>query len=321
MTRISLCTRILTLFAFTLLAAGLAAAQTPVGANRPATVPADFVVTPFGYFHPSCVHHLAKGDVLLQDEGAVQHADRTYENFEECPYPHFDADGTKFVGNALPGRDGTVEPPTIGHSWIVDAETTISTSYGRLEATWGVPAGPTNLDGQTIYFFPGLEQAVGEKTILQPVLGWNADFANAWGIASWNCCVNGGANEATPSPVNSGDVIYGTIYYTCAKGTLSCGSWDIVTDDGSGGSSDMTGTSSHGQTFNWAFGGALEVWNVSRCGDYPAGGELSFYDVKLWDYKLIRVAAPAWTIVKRASGLTPQCSYGGSLPKQVDLTY
>ena len=38
----------------TLLVAALTAAQalTPAGAKRPATVPADYVITPFGYFHP-----------------------------------------------------------------------------------------------------------------------------------------------------------------------------------------------------------------------------------------------------------------------------
>ena len=28
-------------------------------------------------------------------------------------------------------------------------------------------------------------------------------------------------------------------------------------------------TSSFGQTFNWAFGGVLEVYNVAQCSDYP----------------------------------------------------
>ena len=31
------------------------------GPNRPDSVPADYVVTPFGYFHPSCVHRLTQG--------------------------------------------------------------------------------------------------------------------------------------------------------------------------------------------------------------------------------------------------------------------
>ncbi len=55
----------------TMLVAGLTAAHalTPAGPKRPATVPEDFVVTPFGLFHPSCVRQLGQGDVLHEDEG------------------------------------------------------------------------------------------------------------------------------------------------------------------------------------------------------------------------------------------------------------
>ena len=63
MFRISAYSRLFKSIAFTMLAAGLTAAQVPAGAKRPATVPADYVLTPFGYFHPSCVNHLAEGDV------------------------------------------------------------------------------------------------------------------------------------------------------------------------------------------------------------------------------------------------------------------
>ena len=316
------CTRLLMSIALTMLATGLAAAQAPAGPHRPAGVPAEFVVTPFGYFHPSCVNHLAKGDVFLHDEAAIQRANGSYETIQECAFPHFEADGTKVVGNPQPVANGDVDPPSIGHHWIVDASTSTTTAYGEISATWNVPAPPKNHDGQTIYLFPGLEQLVGDVTIVQPVLGWNADFANAWGIASWNCCVKGGVNEAAAAPVNTGDVIFGQVFSTCAKGTLTCSKWDILTADGSGSSfSELIGTSNDGQTFNWAFGGVLEVYNISNCGDYPDSGEVSFYDLGLWDYNLKHIASPAWKVTKLSAGLTPQCSYGGSLPKQVDLTF
>jgi hypothetical protein len=34
----------------------------PAGPNRPANVPDGYVITPVGYFHPSCVQSLAKGE-------------------------------------------------------------------------------------------------------------------------------------------------------------------------------------------------------------------------------------------------------------------
>ena len=57
---------------------------------------------------------------------------------------------------------------------------------------------------------------------------------------------------------------------TCGAGTKTCSSWDIVTYDVSNGNfSELLGTSNFGQTFNWAFGGVLEVYNIVQCGDYP----------------------------------------------------
>lgn len=52
-------------------------------------------------------------------------------------------------------------------------------------------------------------------TIIQPVLGWNSDYGSAWGIAAWNCCVNGQVNESTPSPVNAGDHLLGYVFAQC----------------------------------------------------------------------------------------------------------
>ena len=148
MFRISTYSRLLMSIVFTMLVAGLAEAQAPAGPKRPAAVPADFVVTPFGYFHPSCVNHLAKGDVLWQDESAIQRANGTYENIQECAYPHFEADGTKVVGDVRPVGDGMSEPPYIGHSWIEYASIHTSANYGQIVAEWDVPPAPTSNDAK-----------------------------------------------------------------------------------------------------------------------------------------------------------------------------
>jgi hypothetical protein len=264
---VSAYSQLLASIAITMIVAGLATAQSlrPAGPRRPATVPADFVITPFGYFHPSCVVHLVKGDVERQDENAIQHADGSYENISVCAYPHYDADG-----EAITADEPAVKQPKIGHSWIEYASTTTSSSFGYLYANWAVPPAPGTNDGQTVYLFPGMEDYADVVTIIQPVLGWNADFASAWGIASWNCCTSGVTAEATPTRVNSGDTIDGYMFDTCATGTLSCPTWDIVTLDLTSGSfSELINTSSAGQTFNWAFAGALEVYNIAKCSDYP----------------------------------------------------
>ena len=37
------------------------------GPDRPSEVPEDYVITPFGYFHPSCVFRIEEGETLLAD--------------------------------------------------------------------------------------------------------------------------------------------------------------------------------------------------------------------------------------------------------------
>jgi hypothetical protein len=294
-------------------------------ANRPAGVPEGYVITPFGYFHPTCVNQLAKGDVLHQDEQTIEHANRTIDKIQACPYAHYRADGEQVIGD-----ERAVEKPDISHAWVEWGSVTTASSFGFMYAFWNVPPAPTTYHDQTVFLFNGMEDIHDVVSIIQPVLGWNADYPSGWGIASWNCCVNGTVNEATPMPVSSGDLIYGYMFDTCAAGTVTCSTWDIVTWDLTNRKfSELLNTSNHGQTFNWAFGGVVEVYNIVQCSDYPngpadgytgAGPAIHFYNQGLFNDQFVRIAQPAWQI-STASGLTPSCSYGGSLPKEVTLTY
>lgn len=304
------------------------------GPGRPAAVPADYVITPFGYFHRSCVMNLGNGDEVRQDENSVRRSNGTYDRIPLCGYAHYEANG-----EAVTGDEQGLKQPTIGHAWVEAAATKSSTSFAYLHANWTVPPAPSKNDGQIVFLFPGLEDykdfpvVKGSKvSIIQPVLGWNRDYPSAWSIASWNCCVSGTVFEAPPVRVNSGDTILGYMFDTCSPGTLSCPTWDIVTWDlTSGKFSELLNTSSFGQTFNWAFAGVLEVYNIVQCGDYPPNGSISFYNLGLYDYRGIQIASPAWSVLDAAqleqekgepvSGLNPQCGYGGSLPQQVTLTY
>ena len=306
--------RIRALVAFTgmivsmsLSAAVMARAQAPAGPNRPAQVPEEYIVTPFGYFHPSCVVHLAKGEELLEGGQVIQKADGTIYPVPVCEYPHYTARGDMFAAGS------PIKPPTISHSWIVSASTTTNTSYGEIVADWNVPSAPQSYDGQTVYFFPGLEDNVHDVSILQPVLGWNSDFSRAWGIASWNCCPRGTADESSPVRVDTGDLIVGTVKSTCGSGTLSCPTWKITTqDESTGGSTTLSNTPSEGQTFNWAFGGALEAYSIVRCSDYPPNQYITFSPT-LFDNNFNIIENPSWSLTDWASGLTPQCNYGGQV--------
>jgi hypothetical protein len=322
MSRTSTYSRLIKSIAIITFVAGLTLAQAlPIAATkRPQTVPAGYLITPFGYFHPSCVKQLAKGDVLNHDEKAIEHANGASEKIPACGFPHYRADG-----EAVTGDERAVESPDISHAWVEFASITTSSAYGQIYSEWDVPPAPSTNDGQTVYLFNGLEDKNDVVTIIQPVLGWNSDYASAWGIAAWNCCENGTVVEATPAHVNSGDHLEGYVFDNCAAGTKVCSSWDIVIVDVTNGNfSQLLNTSNFGQTFNWAFGGVLEVYNIAQCGDYPppdyAGG-IGFFNQSVLNDKFAPIASPAWKVTNWSSGLTPQCNYGGSLPKQVILTY
>lgn len=150
-------------------------AQQPPASNRPPGVPADYVITPFGWFHPSCVAAVPNGD-RVQADGRVQHADGTFDaQAPVCQYPSYSGRGARV----------TPTPPSgIPWAYIEYAHTSRnpseSTSFGSLAATWTVPLAPSNTSSSdlVLYLFPGLQQAPdSQNLIIQPVLGWNDRFS------------------------------------------------------------------------------------------------------------------------------------------------
>jgi hypothetical protein len=335
----------LSLLCLTLVSAPIALhSQMPAGPNRPAAVPEGYLITPMGYFHPSCVKHVAKDDVLHPDEMAIQHGDGSFDAMPTCAYPHYTAKGevvpldpsdnaaatAKGEKVALgPSADAkTDDPPFIGHSWMEAIYAETSSSYGKITTEFKVPPGPASWDGQTIYFFPGMQDYKGVKTIIQPVLGWGADstYAHSWSISSWNCCTKGTVYVSPLEPTKSGDTIYGEVVNQCSAGTLECGQWTIYTTDKTTGAwTKLWNESNFGQTFNWGFGAVLEVYNITRCSDYPSGGKLESYDVDFYNDKFQKISSPTWYLWKLWPGLSPQCGYGGYLDtssgSEMTLTY
>jgi len=291
-------------------------AQTLARPIRPAGVPDNYVITPFGYFHPSCVLHVAEGETLLAKGRVLQRADGSLENLQECQFPHYAVSGEIVAGATK------VESPTI-NGWVESEGVTTSTSYGEIVADWVVPPAPTSNASQIVYFFPGLMDKNDEVSIIQPVLqfGYNGDFGgNYWVIASWNCCPSNTADYSTPVDVNPGDTIQGTVKSTCSAGTESCSTWNITTaDTATGGSTTLSNSPSEGQTFNWAVGAVLEAYNITQCSNYPPNGGIFFYNVALYDYNFNHISSPAWSATDWASGETPQCSYSQNVDSSTEL--
>ena len=281
-------------------------------ANRPAVVPEDYVITPFGYFHPSCVLLLAEGNTLLAD-GGVQHADGTVEATHVCSYPHYTHDGAIVPTDA---KATEINPPTI-NGWLESVSATTSKSYYKISANWPVPPSPTSNDKQCDYFFPGFEDSNHVISIVQPVLQWGQGCTNGaahWIISSWNCCMNGTTWFSTPLDVNVGDTIVGTITPTCKPGKNYCATWNVVSEDKTTGKkTTLAKTPAAGQIWNWAFGAVSEDYGVAQCSDFPDNSGLTF-TVKLYNQNGKVITNPKWKGTQWNSG-PPQCNYGWKITK------
>jgi len=279
--------------------------------NRPPNVPEEYVITPFGYFHPSCVLLLAEGNTLLAD-GRVQYADGTVEAAHVCSYPHYTSSGA-----IVPADASGINPPTIS-GWLESVSATTSESYYKISATWPVPPSPKSNDGQCLYFFPGFEDINHVISIVQPVLQWGEGCYISggayWLIASWNCCITGTTWYSTPLDVSVGDTILGTITPTCKAGKNYCATWNVVSEDKTTGKkTTLAKTAADNQIWNWAFGAVSEDYGVVQCSDFPDDSSLTF-TVHLYDQNGKVITNPNWQGTQWSSG-PPQCHYGWKITK------
>ena len=287
----------------------------------PGGVPQNYVVTPFGYFHPSCVRAIGAEDRVLAD-GRVARVDGTIEPWSVCRYAHYTSAGVRVAADA--GSSNAASRPHVpeANGWVEASWYNDSAPFGGLSADWTVPPAPAANVGQVIYFFPGLEDYEDVVSILQPVLGWNGFNDSAWSISSWNCCVSGYANYSRPVAAASGDAIQGVIKGDCPAGQ-ACTSWDIVTRDvATGKQTRLAKTGSYGQRFDWAMAGVLEVYGVSACAHYPQSGYIDFTAVVLDDLSLRPIGNVPWTASGLMQDSAPACNYSvGVAPSSASLTF
>jgi hypothetical protein len=279
---------------------------------RPPQVPESYGITPFGYFHPSCVFEIEDGERLLAD-GRVEHANGTVEaKVPVCGYPHYTPAGV-LVPADVRNVSGAKAPVISG--WLEYVSTTTTTSYGEISATWTVPPLPASDDHQTLFFFPGFEDTNSEDnlSIVQPVLQFGTSIAGGgtyWAIASWNCCMTGSAWYSHLVKVNPGDTIFGAITSRCKKGLNYCADWKVITEDQiTGKRTILSKTPAAGQVWNWGFSAVAEVYGVTQCSDWPANDSLVF-TVQVYDQNRKLISDPGWTGSPAAGGTDPGCNYG-----------
>lgn len=273
--------------------------------NRPASVPGDYVPTPFGWFHPSCVVALDNDEVLDGGRGVIARRNGQTRTVPPCTRPRYDRHG-RFL--ELEQTSSPAQTPTI-NGWLGSLQTVTTGGVNWVEARWTVPDAPA-LGGATVYFFPGIEPLSSPFHIVQPVLGYNhygSTVWNTWTIASWDCCVLGG--NASHSPLISvypGQAIFGIMTGSNCDAAGVCDTWTITTSPPSGTSTTFT-TTGNTQPLNWVFAGVLETYNVSSCTQLPTSNSLTFTSVTVQAMNPLRRLSPQWNPVVDSSA-TPDCS-------------
>ncbi len=220
-------------------------------------VPDDYVVTPAGWYHRSCVHEIEDGAVVDINR-LVRRRDGTSYQIPDCLYP---------VLSTRPGRNGH---SPVNNGWIEYGYTNQPAGnwYRELAATWGVPPVPVaSYSGTQVYFtFPGLQSSA---FIIQPVIQYGRSSAGGggfWTMASWHC--NGSCLHSTLTTIAAGDEMAGNVVASdCANGDCT---WTITTRDVTTGQRSVLAVADT-ENYFWATGGAVEVYNVNFCSQYSTG--------------------------------------------------
>ena len=290
------------------------------GVVAPPGVPATYVLTHNGWFHPSCVVRVQSDEVVGADrvirgkgDGAAHFA------FAPCNYPRFDLGGRSLSGgtaapvHAAPAP-AAVPAPVIYDGYIVYYQYDGSIAAGSTLVTDEiVPPAPTNVANQDIAFFNDILTTAGTGDILQPVLDFNGETRGKWSIESEHCCLSNNDMQTTPVVVAPGDQIRGTVTGTGCATNGVCSAWAVTTADVTSGKSTTLNTTAPGGVPNGVSPGSLETYGVMSCDMFPVGGETTFTGNTLTDsegnvqtlkYRLINF-----------QGVDPEvptnCGYGG----------
>lgn len=239
--------------------------------KRPPGVPADYVLTHHGFFHPSCVVSVASGDTVGEDA--------------PCAYPRFTASGQP-VTQRQQADPANPDPQADWDGWLVYYEAGGQSSIPvapTLATTWVVPPVPLVESGQDVAFFNDIETTAGGGDILQPVLDFG--MYGEWVIlAEHYFSATQKDIHSTPLVVSPGDVIRGVVRGRECHADRTCDSWSITATDVTNGLSTMLPAEKAPMGVPSKVDPAvLETYGLSACDMLPPSGEVTFKDNELLD--------------------------------------
>lgn len=242
-----------------------AAAKVPA-ATRPSNVPDNYVVTPFGFFDPTCVKTVGKGDSVHKD--GILHSNGSLEKLS-CSKPAYTKSGKviDFQKGAVPNVPSSTGSRLDYDGFRQSFNFSTNKGVGELTANFTVPPDPVTSNDQTVFFFPALQQAPDTYSILQPVLGWS----DGWSMQNWNCCVSNTVLNDEPNSVSAGDQIQTVIQNTYMGRDPSSLNYNISYTDITNQKTSTFNTNSLARA-NWVYGAVLETYDLTDCNQYPNYG-------------------------------------------------
>jgi hypothetical protein len=278
--------------------------------------PDDYVPTPAGWYHRSCVHGVENGAKVGKD-GEVTRKNGSKYRIPGCAHPvRASKDGPALppaIDRSAPAMDRAAPPPTIT-GWVEYASRLqpAGSWYKQITANWTVPVSPLAyyVSSQLVYYtFPGLQQTY----IIQPVLQYGGG-GNSWVMASWHCNSSLGCVHSPFTNTVAGHALFGSVVSSNCVGA-NC-TWTITTRDvTSNVQTVLTKTDTY--NYQWGVGGSVEVYNLTSCDQFPIRG-VFYSNIKLYDQNNV-LLSPNWSRTQPVNP-SPSCSFGvTSAPTTVNL--
>jgi hypothetical protein len=321
------------------------------GGAPPVELAKEYVNTPIGLLHRSCVHEVP--DSAISSDNMIVLKDGTRLPIGKCQYMAYlrsrspQSQAALFVGKSE--RMTRFTPGVISNlithgfagytSAVPDANVCTNGNCGAGGYTdvigWMVvPSNPSpgySTFQKAYYGSIGLQDNPATN-LLEPVIqyGNNGSWGGAyWTMVAWSCAAAPNCFHSTPSTaIQAGDTIAVSV---SGYGGGSCGAgkncWGVYLSNNSRvGSTSQIWTDS--RIYKKAFGISAEVFNFAACSDYPAS-QLKTYNVymrQMYEPTWQSIPAfgiqdqnPTWTPFTLA-GASPSCTYsistsvGGTSP-------
>jgi len=295
---------------------------------KPAGVPAEYVLTHNGFFHPSCVVRVNSDEVVGRDLVIRGLDGRYHDRIAPCAHPRFSAtgrmmlernqgDAKSFVESSRSERN--ISKAAVAKELAYDGYVAFFEYQGdipapaSLNSVWVVPQVPRTIGEQAFGIFSGIQAA---DVILQPVLQFSGSSGH-WTIIDENCCAAGNLIASVPVSVMPGDVILGSVKIAGCDEDKVCSNWTVTAMDLTTRKSTTINRQDPQGAAYLIIPAALEAYSVTSCDMWPANGQVNFYNNTLTDgngaivqkqynlYILPRGANP------RPDGFPIDCNYGG----------